>query len=744
MRDDEGSTPRNLGDLLKHFRRRAALTQREAAGRAKMSVGGLCDVEQGRVVRPRPDTLRRLADALRLSSAETAELIQLSRQGPVLADDLRLLMLGPLDVRVDGARVELGSARQRTLLGVLALSPGTAVSRDALVETLWGPAPPATAAGLLQTYVYRLRQRLRPARARRPEALTATSGGYQLVVDDDQLDLLAFRRLVRDARHDRENARLESAYAAYRQATALWRGAPLADLPGLELEPRIAELAMLGRTVVAEYADTAFALGRHDEVLPLLRGLTGLDPLDEGTHARLMIALSGAGRQAAALEVYRELRGRLADELGVAPGPGLREAQQAILRGGPDGTAADPADARRPASAMPTPCQLPADVRGFAGRTGETAWLDAVLLDRAQDDTKDGGQDGTARVAALLGTAGAGKSALALHWAHAVADRFEDGQLYADLAGHAPDGPPTRPADTIRAFVRALGVAPQHVPNDETELAALYRSLLADRRMLVVLDNARDAGQVRPLLPGSSRSRVLVTSRDQLRGLVAMDGALPLTVDRLSLAEARRMLSGRLGRERVAAELPAVEEIITGCAGLPLALVTVAAHAAINPGFSLAALAAGLRDPARTLTALDAAAEGPGIRGAFARSYATLSPDAAHLFRLFGLHSGFDIDAPGAAVLTGAPAGEARVSLAGLAGVGLMTEHAPGRYTTHNLLRLYAAELARADDRGDTGRATADVSGDRSTEDRRRSPQPWSEAPVWSRCDTRDYGRSPL
>ena len=740
MRDEEGSTARNLGDLLKHFRRRAALTQREAAERAKMSVGGLCDVEQGRVVRPRPATLRRLADALQLSSSETEELIELSRQGPVLAEDLRLLMLGPLDVTVDGVRVELGSARQRTLLGVLALSPGMAVSRDTLVETLWGPAPPSTATGLLQTYVYRLRQRLSPASARRPEILTATSGGYQLAVDDDQLDLLAFRRLVRGARHDREHARMESAYSAYRQATALWRGAPLADLPGLELEPRIAELAMLGRTVVAEYADTAFALGRHEEVLPLLRRLTGLDPLDEGTHARLMIALSGAGRQAAALEVYRELRGRLADELGVAPGSGLREAHQAILRGAPDGAAADPADARRPVAAMPTPWQLPADVRGFTGRTGEMARLDAALL----DGTQEGQQDDVVTVAALLGTAGAGKSALALRWAHTVADRFEDGQLYADLAGHALDGPPTRPADAIRAFVRALGVAPRHVPHDETELAALYRSLLADRRMLVVLDNARDAGQVRPLLPGASRSRVLVTSRDQLRGLVAMDGALPLTLDRLSLAEARRLLSVRLGRERVAAELSAVEEIVTGCAGLPLALVTVAAHAAINPGFSLAALAAELRDPERTLPALDAAGEGPGIRGAFARSYATLSPGAARLFRRFGLHRDFDTDATGAAVLTGAPAGEARVWLAELAGAGVMTEHAPGRYTTHNLLRLYAAELARADGQGDPGGVIADVSGARSTEDRRRSPQPWFEAPAWSQCDTRDYGRSPL
>lgn len=736
MHGQEGSTSRNLGDLVKHFRRRAALTQREAAGRATMSIGGLCDVEQGRVVRPRPDTLRRLADALELSSSEEAELIQLSRQGPVLADDLQLRMLGPLDARVDGVRVDPGSARQRTLLGMLALSPGTAVSRDVLVETLWGSAPPPTAVGLLQTYAYRLRQRLRPARARRSEVVTATPGGYQLVVADDQLDLLAFRRLVRDARHDRENGRLESAYAGYQQATALWRGDPLADLPGLELEPRIAELVMQRRAVVAEFADTAFALGRHDDVLPLLRRLTGTDPLDEGTHARLMIALSGAGRQAAALEVYRELRGRLADELGVTPGPGLREAHQAILRGDLDGTAPEPATSRLPVSTMPTPRQLPADVRGFTGRTDETDWLNTVLL----DDTPGG----TATVAALLGTAGSGKSALAIHWAHAVAEGFEDGQLYVDLGGSALVGPPLRPDEAIRGFVRALGVDPQHVPHDENELAALYRSLIADRRMLIVLDNASDAEQVRPLLPGSSRSRVVVTSRNQLRSLVAMDGAVPLTVDRLSLAEARRLLTGRLGRARVSAQLPSVEEIIVSCAGLPLALVTVAAHAAIHPGFSLTALAGELRDPARTLSVLDTAAEGPGIRGAFARSYATLGSEAARLFRLFGIDSGFDIDAVAAGVLTGAPADEARVWLAELAGAGLMTEHVPGRYTTHGLLRLYAAELARAEGRCDPSRVADGLRSARDAEDRRLSPQPWYAVPVSSLCDRRDFGRSPL
>lgn len=685
MREEEFSTSPALGELVRRFRRRAGLTQREAALRAGMSLGGLCDVEQGRVVRPRPGTLRRLAGALELTSAETAQLIQVSRQGPVLADDLRFRVLGPLEVTVDGARADPGSARQRLLLGMLALSPGTAVARDTLVETLWGPEPPPNAVSLLQSHVHRLRQRLRPAGApaHHAEVVVAAPGGYLLLAGEDQLDLLAFGRLVREARHDRENARLEPALVAYREAIALWRGEPLADLPGLHLDPRVAELLMRRRAVVAEYADTAFALGRHDRVLPLLRRLAGTDPLDEGTHARLMLALSGAGRQAAALEVYRALRRRLAEELGVIPGPVLREAHEAILRGDTDVT--DPL--RRPASPLPVPRQLPADVRGFTGRIEETAWLDVTLLDDPPGD---------AAVAVLSGTVGVGKSALAVHWAHRVAGDFEDGQLYADLGGYG-SGPAAEPTEVLKGFVRALGVPADRVPAEENERAALYRSLLADRRMLIVLDDARDAAQVRPLLPGASRSRVLVTGRGRLRGLVALDGAVPRTLDRLSMAEARRLLSVRIGQPRVAAQVPAVDQIVVGCAGLPLALVTVAAHAAVHPGFSLSVLAGELRDPARALSALDACAEGPGIREAFARSYAELDDAAARLFRLLGGHPGYDLDAEHAAALTGVPAARARAGLDEVTAAGLVAEHAPGRYAAHSLLRLYAAELAGAE-----------------------------------------------
>jgi DNA-binding SARP family transcriptional activator len=691
LREEEFFTSPALGDLVRHFRRRAALTQRETAHRAGMSLGGLCDVEQGRVVRPRPATLRRLAGALDLTAAETTQLIQLSRQGPVLAGALRFRVLGPLEVTVDGSRVDPGSSRQRLLLGMLALSPGTAVARDTLVETLWGPEPPPNAASLLQSHVHRLRLRLRPSGGpdHHAEVLAATPGGYLLLAGEDQLDLLAFGRLVREARHDRENSRLEPALVAYREAIALWRGDPLADLPGLHLDPRVAELLMQRRAVVGEYADTAFALGRHDQVLPLLRRLAGTDPLDEGTHARLMLALSGAGRQAAALEVYRALRRRLADELGVTPGPVLREAHEAILRG--DGEVTGPP--RRPANPLPVPRQLPADVRGFTGRTEETAWLDATLLE-------DPSGDATA-VAVLSGTAGVGKTALAVHWAHSVAGAFDDGQLYADLGGYGA-GPLARPTDVLEGFVRALGVPADRVPAEENERAALYRSLLADRRMLIVLDDARDAAQVRPLLPGASRSRVLVTGRGRLRGLVALHGAVPRTLDRLSTAEARRLLSVRLGQARVADQGSAVDQIVAGCAGLPLALVTVAAHAAVHPGFSLSVLAGELDDPARTLPALDACAEGPGVREAFERSYAELGAGAARLFRLLGGHPGHDLDAERAAALTGLPAGRARAGLDELAAAGLVAEHAPGRYSAHRLLRLYAAELAATEEGEET------------------------------------------
>jgi tetratricopeptide (TPR) repeat protein len=332
------------------------------------------------------------------------------------------------------------------------------------------------------------------------------------------------------------------------------------------------------------------------------------------------------------------------------------------------------------------PRQLPAAVAHFAGRFGELATLTGLFRGRA--DT-----GGTVVISAVSGTAGVGKTALAVYWAHQVADRFPDGQLYVNLRGFDPSGQVMAPAEAVGRFLDALQVPPERIPVDLDAQAALYRSQLAGKRMLVVLDNARDSAQVRPLLPGAPTCLVVVTSRNQLTSLIATDGAHPITLNLLTPDEARQLLAQRLGADRVAAEPAAVAEIITRCARLPLALALVAARAAVRPHGGLHALAEELRDTQQrwqTLTGDDPVSD---VQAVFSWSYQTLTPAAARLFRLLGLHPGPDLSAPAAASLAGLPAGTVRPLLTELTNASLLVEHAPGRYTFHDLLRAYATHL---------------------------------------------------
>jgi tetratricopeptide (TPR) repeat protein len=302
-------------------------------------------------------------------------------------------------------------------------------------------------------------------------------------------------------------------------------------------------------------------------------------------------------------------------------------------------------------------------------------------------------------ITAIGGTAGIGKTALVVHWAHRVADRFPDGQLYVNLRGYDPGGQVMDPAEAVRRFLDALGVPPERIPADLDAQAALYRSHLSGRRMLIVLDNARDTAQVRPLLPGASTCLVLVTSRNQLAGLVAADGAHPITLDVLTPGEARELLARRLGATRVAAEPEAVEEIITCCVRLPLALAIVAARASAQPHVPLHFLAGELRDTGGRLTALSTTDDPyTDVRAVFSWSYHALSPDAARLFRLLGLHPGPDLAVPAAASLARLPASGVRPLLAELTRASLLAEHVPGRYTFHDLLRAYATDLTHSID----------------------------------------------
>ena len=350
-------------------------------------------------------------------------------------------------------------------------------------------------------------------------------------------------------------------------------------------------------------------------------------------------------------------------------------------------------------AATPVPRQLPPAVADFTGRADELAALTG-LLDEASADTP-----GTVVISAIGGTAGVGKTALALHWAHQVAHRFPGGQLHVNLRGFDRTGTPVTPAQAIRGFLDALGMRPERIPPSSDAQAGLYRSLVADRNMLIVLDNARDEQQVRPLLPASPASLVLVTSRNQLTGLAA-DGARLLTLDVLPHHEAVQLLTARLGHSRAGAEPAAVDEIAALCALLPLALAVASGRAAARRHFPLAALAGELRDAQGRLDILDAGDPAASVRAVFSWSYQQLTPEAARMFRLLGLHPGPDITAPAAASLTGAGKPETRRLLDELARAHLIAEHVPGRYAFHDLLRAYAAGQA-CDRDSETDRAAA-------------------------------------
>jgi tetratricopeptide (TPR) repeat protein len=437
---------------------------------------------------------------------------------------------------------------------------------------------------------------------------------------------------------------------------------------------------------VAAWADAELRVGNSGVTLGPLTDLAAEHPLVESLIAVLMRALCTAGRPSEALNQYSKARQRLAEELGTDPGPELQSLYQAILRGDLDPPPRAPATTR-PASATPVvPAQLPADVYAFAGRAEHLARLDTLLAGATTQAPK------AVVISAVSGTAGVGKTALAVHWAHRVADQFPDGQLYVNLRGFDPGGQAVAPAEAIRGFLDALGVLPERIPPHLDAQAGLYRSLLAGKRMLVVLDNAHNAEQARPLLPGTPTALAVVTSRNQLTPLVATDGAHPLTLDVLSTVEARELLAQRLGTDRIAAEPDAVEQIITACARLPLALTITAARAQ-QTGFPLTTLATELGTAGQRLGTLDAGDPASQVHTVFSWSYATLTPPAARLFQLLGLHPGPDISAAAAASLAGHPLTEARQVLTELTRANLLTEHAPGRYTFHDLLRAYATDL---------------------------------------------------
>ncbi|HVX42373.1 MAG TPA: BTAD domain-containing putative transcriptional regulator [Mycobacteriales bacterium] len=575
---------------------------------------------------------------------------------------MELRLLGRVEARHSGAAVDLGPRQQRFILAVLGLELKRTVPLDRLIALIWGEDPPRTARNSVQVAVSRLRSVL-------PDdvALVNTGSGYRLDLEPEQCDAGRFDALLGQAR----SAPDSQAYELLQQAEALWRGPACGGVTDEETRLRLTHGLHESRLVATEdRMEIALRLGRAGEVLGELTAAVEQHPTRERLVAALMSGLHRTGQTAEALALAARTRELLADELGIDPGRHLQEVQQAILRGELEDS---------PVAAVPA--ELPAGVAGFIGRVGALQQLDALLAERIDE----------LPLIAIVGPGGAGKTGLAVQWAHRVAERYTDGQLYADLRGHSTS-PTLAPGEVVGRFLRALGVDGSAIPADPAEAAALFRSRTAGRRLLIVLDNAADAGQIRPLLPGSPSCLVVCTSRDRLTGLVGQDGARRLILGRLSRPESLTLLQNVIGGDPDREDLDLLAE---RCADLPLALRIAGAILAAAPELAVSDYLEELSGP-EALDALEAD-DTFAVRATFELSYQRLDPAQQRLFRLLGIHPGPDFDAAAAAVIADRPLRETRRLLRRLGAAHLVREESHGRYTFHDLLGLYSAELAQAD-----------------------------------------------
>ena len=639
---------------------------------------------------------------------------------------LVVALLGPVEIgRATGVMTGVPQPRLRVLLGLLGAAAGRVISGEALVDGLWGEEWSPRRELNLHGQVSALRRRLEQVEPGRGGARLARVGpGYRLALGPGELDSEAFGGLAGQGRAAARAGDAAEARDLFGQALELWRGPALADAAPLcpRLAGEAARLEEARLAVVEERIECDLALGRHGEMAGELAGLVAQFPLREGLTCLLMIALYRCGRRGEALAAFDAARRVLAEQLGLDPGPELAGLQSRLLADDPD--LAAPAPSRAPARSAPpaagataagvVPRQLPAGTGFFAGREAELKQLNE-LLDQSELNGVEDGADGPDPVviSAVAGTAGVGKTALAVHWARKVAGRFPDGQLYVNLRGYDAEGAAVAPEEVTGWFLAAMGVPAAQIPADAQARCGLYRSVLAGRRVLIVLDNARDAAQVRPLLPGSPGCLVVVTSRSSLAGLAAAEGARPLRLGPLEGEQSVRLLAARLGPERVAAEPEAVADLAARCGQLPLALAVMAARAAADPRLPLGALAAQLAEAPDTggaaaepppggagpgrLEVLETGDPATSLRELLSWSHRQLSPPTAAMFALLGVHCGPDITVPAAASLAGISRAEAGRALAELARASLAAEHRPGRYLMHDLVRAYAAEHARQD-----------------------------------------------
>jgi DNA-binding SARP family transcriptional activator/tetratricopeptide (TPR) repeat protein len=601
-----------------------------------------------------------------------------------------------LEATVGGVALRLGPRKQQTVLAVLAVHAGSVVGVDELVDALWPERPPASAVANVRSYAASLR-RLFTGVEEGGDRLVRRGSGYQLNADADELDLLAFSSLVAGGRDARRADDLAAAAKQLLAAVGCWRGPILAGLPaGPGLAARCAVVEEDRQAVVEELAEVQLALDEPVEAARLLHEHVRLHPLRERAYGLLMTALQRVGDVAGALSIYAEARTVLVDRLGIEPGRELQQLHRSILDGAQmepsrSVAAADPrpvAEAPRVTDLRPAakPAELPADLVDFVGRAEESEQAIAVLA-----------ASGTGvPVCCVVGQAGVGKTSLAVHVAHRVRAAYPDGQLFVDLRG--ADTHPLSSAEVLARFLRALGVPGQVVPHEVDERAALYRSLLADRRLLVVLDNAADEEQIRPLLPGTPSCAVLVTSRYRLTGLAGA-GSVNLSVLRADGALA--LLDRTTGAGRVRAELAAARELARLCGGLPLALRVVGAKLAASPHRSLSVLVDRLTEDRHRLDQLSHA--GLAVRSSLDFSYERVDPADRRLLRRVAL-----LDAPDFAAWTAAAVADEPVAVVEEGLDRLIAAHlvqAVGvdvvgqvRYRMHDLIRLYARERAGAED----------------------------------------------
>ncbi|WP_406114400.1 BTAD domain-containing putative transcriptional regulator [Streptomyces sp. NBC_01014] len=584
-------------------------------------------------------------------------------------------LLGAVAVVTETGDLPLGPAKRAGVLATLLLRPNAAVSVEQLIAALWEEAPPTHARTVLQGHVSRLRALLSAHGAEAYGVELATQGSaYVLRMPESLLDAHRFEELVSLSRAQRQPT---DAVLMLREALSLWQGPALTGtVASAPLEAAAHALEELRLSSVEALADAYGQLGEHGQAAAVLRTEAVVHPLRESLAAALMLALSRSGQQSDALDWYHRTRRLLADELGIDPGPTLTGAYTTILR------AKESAPPRGDAalSARPrVPDLLPRAPRGFTGRGDERG---ALARAAASDDSP---------VCLVTGPAGVGKTALTVHWAHERRADFPDGRLFADLRGFS-DTPALETHAVLREFLLALGVPAQRIPATSDSMGALYRTLTGTLRLLVVLDNARNSEQVRPLLPGGDHCVTLVTSRDRLSGLIASDAARPVPLDHLPAADSAALLAAVLGEERVAAEPAAAAQLAALCDGLPLALRVTAARLAGRPQWTLDAMAGELADEQNRLSLL--AIDDTGVSAALRLTVQQLQAKAGRMFRCLGLHTGPDLDRYTAGALAGTSPEQAAAALDLLAAAHLVTEAAPGRYTLHDLVRLYARALA--------------------------------------------------